>query len=418
MGRWDDQFEGHAVFTTLAMVRERLDKIGEALDDAEEMEAHARLGRVLDHVEGSLKNADPELVPAGPLDQINGQLEAMASSLQQYEATPQATYLDQANSYADALLGPAAQLSPRASQAGSHDLQSAVSTFRRSSGQHLRNIEQEVSELQAKADEVRQQLETQETKITTQDARLDSVVSEFQAQFSTSEDQRRAEFNQAVEEGRSQLREAVDAADSAVKAAIEQASADLGELLEKSKTASGEALAEVQERADQQFKEFSGTGNQRVSQLDELLKKAVKTVGVIGSTGMAGGYQIVANDEKKAANFWRWIAVVGLASAVAATIFALWHGISEGFELDRFFAKVTVAVPLIALASYAARESSKHREQERINRQIELQLASLDAYLVTLPEPEQNRVRAKLADRFFGELKPAPDESTDTEANE
>lgn len=133
---------------------------------------------------------------------------------------------------------------------------------------------------------------------------------------------------------------------------------------------------------------------------------------------MAGGYQLVANDEKKAADFWRWVAVVGLAGAIAATIFALFHGLSNGFELDRFFAKAAVAIPFLALASYAARESSRHRQQERINRKIELQLASLDAYLVTLPEDEQNRLRAKLADRFFGELALAPAEGAPSETAE
>lgn len=156
MSRWDDQFETHGVFSTLATVRERLDKIGEDVSVAEETESHARLTRVVDYVERSLKDADPELVGAGLLDQISGQLDAMANALQQYEATPQQAYLDQANSYADALLGPAQQLSPRASSVGTHDLQSAVSTFRRSAGQHLRHIEQEVSELQAKADEAKQ----------------------------------------------------------------------------------------------------------------------------------------------------------------------------------------------------------------------------------------------------------------------
>jgi len=90
---------------------------------------------------------------------------------------------------------------------------------------------------------------------------------------------------------------------------------------------------------------------------------------------------------------------------VGAAIFALVHGLSEGFQLDRFFAKAAIAVPFAALAGYAISESSRHREQERINRQVELQLASLDAYLVTLPQPEQDRIRAHLAERFFGELR-------------
>jgi hypothetical protein len=59
-------------------------------------------------------------------------------------------------------------------------------------------------------------------------------------------------------------------------------------------------------RADNQHADLENRSEDRINQLDALLEKAIATVGVIGSTGMAGGYQIVANTEKKAADFWRW----------------------------------------------------------------------------------------------------------------
>lgn len=418
MSKWDDDFENHAVFTSLENVRQRLEALGEGLDDAEGTEAHARLARVVDYLDRSLKDADPELVPPGLLDQIVGELTPLATALEQYEATPEQAYLDQASSYADALIGQARQLSPRASSDGSQDLQSAVTTFRRSAGQHLRNIEEAVEEIRGKADAAKQQLDAQETKMEAQDARLDGVVTDFQAQFSTAEEQRRADFSQVVEEGRAQLREAVETTNTAAKEAVEEAQSELNELLEKTKSDTDQALNEVKSRADEQFAGFSTAGTERVEQLDELLRKAVKTVGVIGSTGMASGYQQVAKNEKKSADFWRWVTVAGLLGAIGATIFAVAHGVTHGFAVDTFFAKWAISVPFAALAAYAGHESSKHRDEERINRQIELQLASLDAYLVTLPEPEQNRVRAKLADRFFGELKPGATEETPPEPTE
>lgn len=145
-------------------------------------------------------------MPSNLLDQINAQLDAMTSSLQQYEANGQQAYLDQAHSYADALLVQVVQLAPGATSDGAQDLQSAVSTFRRSAGQHLRNIEEEVGELSEKVAEAKQELEAQHSKIEKQDTRLDSVVSDFQAQFSSAEEQRRIEAGQAIEEARGQLR--------------------------------------------------------------------------------------------------------------------------------------------------------------------------------------------------------------------
>lgn len=63
------------------------------------------------------------------------------------------------------------------------ELQGAVTTFRRSVGQQLRHVESEVGEVQAKAQGFERQLTAQEEKLQAQDARLDSVVSDVQAQF-------------------------------------------------------------------------------------------------------------------------------------------------------------------------------------------------------------------------------------------
>ena len=53
-------------------------------------------------------------------------------------------------------------------------------------------------------------------------------------------------------------------------------------------------------------------------------------------------------------------------------------------------------------AAYAANESSKHRERERLNRKVHLELASIDAYLVLLPEDQRNNIKGNLAEKFFG----------------
>jgi vacuolar-type H+-ATPase subunit H len=248
------------------------------------------------------------------------------------------------------------------------------------------------------------------TKLEAQDARLDSVVSEYQSQFSTAQESRQTEFSQALEEAKAQIRTSIEQSEQTIEEAVNEAKGNLSSLLEDTRTTTEDALGDVKEKAEEQQEELEKRSEDRIKQLDSLLEKAVKTVGAIGSTGMAGGYQLVANDEKKAANSWRRWAVAALLGAIGATVFAVAHGISNGFHVDTFFAKWAVSIPFAALAAYAGVESSKHREQARINRQIELQLASLDAYLATLPETEQTRVRAKLADRFFGELYPGPHE--------
>ncbi len=187
----------------------------------------------------------------------------------------------------------------------------------------------------------------------------------------------------------------------------------LDELLAKTEEESEKTLTAAKERADTQRKELAKKLDERAKKLDELLEKteeesektltAAKERADTQRTALASGYWSVANTEKKAANFWRTVAALALLGAIGATIFAVWHGVARGFHVDTFFAKWAISIPFAALAGYAAHESTKHRKEATANRKIELQFASLGTYLANLPKEKQDEIRAKLADRFFGE---------------
>jgi hypothetical protein len=450
---------------------DRADKeIGE---DEALREAHARLVWILDYADAALNAVDPELVPLTLLDQITANLNQLAVYAQNFlDAPGEPVFLtDRANGQANEILAQIPALALRVTSGDLRDVQGAVSTSRRSASQHLRNIEAEVETTHAKAalldtqlteqasriqaqdarldsvltqaqeeistaearrqaefgqllEEARGQIRASiqesdatiesalsqaQTRIQAQDARLDSVLAQVQEQISTAEAQRQAELGQLLEEARSQIRASIQDSDTAIDSALSQARTTVGEMIQSAQTASDEALAAVKIRAEEQNEQLAAEGEHRIKTLDELLASAVKTVGVIGSTGMAGGYQIAATREKKAADVWRLVAAFALLGAIAATIFAVVQALRNGFHVGTFLAEWAIALPFVALAGYAAFESSQHREQARLNRQLELQLASLDTYLVALPEEEQNRIRAELADRFFRELK-APEE--------
>ena len=64
--------------------------------------------------------------------------------------------------------------------------------------------------------------------------------------------------------------------------------------------------------------------------------------------------------------------------------------------------RYSTVIVLAFVAAYTGNESSKHRERERQNRKIGLELACLDAYLVLLPDAEKNQIKGSLAEKFFG----------------
>ena len=76
--------------------------------------------------------------------------------------------------------------------------------------------------------------------------------------------------------------------------------------------------------------------------------------------------------------------------------------ISSEFAWPRFAARAFVAVTFGLLAAYAARQADRFDAAEAQNRRTELALASLDPFLVGVPEGDQHELKKQLAVRFFG----------------
>src|SRR4051794_11598771 len=123
MSRWDDQFEQHRVFVASDNAKAELETVAAGLADAEQTEAHARLGRVLDYVDAALKASDPELVAWTVLDQIAAHLDQITTNLQQFSASPEISWLVSANEQADALLQQARLLLPASLPGDTPDIQ-------------------------------------------------------------------------------------------------------------------------------------------------------------------------------------------------------------------------------------------------------------------------------------------------------
>jgi hypothetical protein len=188
------------------------------------------------------------------------------------------------------------------------------------------------------------------------------------------------------------------AIDTTVTAAKEQLDAEAS----SARTSFGELLDGAKERLDEFEQTTEANALALVGSLNEMRDQAVRVLQVIGNTGLTGGYQKVANEEQKDANRWRWISIVSFAVAAAANGVIVWVDLHFNLDLTTLLAsRLSVSIPLLALAGYAVAESRQHRHRERDNRQMELQLASIDPYLAQFPEQKQQEIKEGRVDRFF-----------------
>ncbi|OEK07588.1 hypothetical protein A8C32_17475 [Flavivirga aquatica] len=142
-----------------------------------------------------------------------------------------------------------------------------------------------------------------------------------------------------------------------------------------------------------------------ITQLNTKLTEAKKLVNLIGNVGVTGNYQNIANNHKKSANFWRGFAILFMSIFSVLLVWTIIDLSSLGFDWTKSLIRLVAAAALSYPATYAARESSKHRKLETINRNAELELASINPFIEDLSDDKKQIIKEKLVGKYFGNNK-------------
>ncbi|MDD2859106.1 MAG: hypothetical protein PHU75_10585 [Candidatus Nanopelagicales bacterium] len=205
-----------------------------------------------------------------------------------------------------------------------------------------------------------------------QAARLDNALNGLQATFATAENAR-AEAHLAALEAQS-----------------------------KAESESREAAAQL---LGEDRQSWAQAAEGALVQIRELKAQADELVGAVGLAATSTEYSKYAEQERKAANLWRWVAAGAFAMAFAVFVAMLLAGLGGHITGDTPWQvvvfKITGSAGLLALGYYAGKESKSHREAERTAKSIQLDLAALEPFIANMPEDEKRVIRLGAAQRLF-----------------
>jgi len=159
-----------------------------------------------------------------------------------------------------------------------------------------------------------------------------------------------------------------------------------------------------------------GLENTASSQIDKITQAYVdaqtdikaKTDDINRVTGqaaarmIAGDYEGSAAVEKETADNLRYGALACMLLIVAVLGWAVLESTFTTFEWERFLSKVSLVFLLGVPATYLARESAKHREQQYHHLQTSLDMKAISPFLASLPDEAQHKLKADIASRIFG----------------
>ena len=139
-----------------------------------------------------------------------------------------------------------------------------------------------------------------------------------------------------------------------------------------------------------------------INDLKQKLQDAKNIVGVIGDVSVTGNYQQIANSNKKTADNLRVVAIVLMLILSGLLGYTIWDISGDTYDWTKSIIRILAAAALSYPATYAARESTKHRKLEILNRKAELELAAINPFIELLPETKKQEIKEKLVEKYFG----------------
>ncbi|MFZ5426217.1 MAG: hypothetical protein ACOZEN_04545 [Thermodesulfobacteriota bacterium] len=183
-------------------------------------------------------------------------------------------------------------------------------------------------------------------------------------------------------------------------------------------------LNSIEERHKTDKENFTNEANDIVNKIKNLLNKteyetktrsseiietissyrtqAEQIVGLISEAGMSSRFCETANKERDSSRFWKFIASMALGTWAMFGLIIYFTNNGTSIEWAAVVRQILISTPFLLLAGFSTLQTSKHKRNEIINRQYELELASLDAFISTIPEQERVKIKQDLVSKYFG----------------
>lgn len=398
MSQWDDKFNEHAIHASIDNLTNRLEDKELISEDLNIIEIVDRIVQAKSYAELSLQNLIPALVNHAHLNKANSYLNSITSEVNSYISNKNIGHLNNTSAHIDNLM---VQLN--ALPISKQDI--TEQSFTASLVEYKRLTEKSFSELKKSKDELLESVKTIKTDSAEQKDKLEDLVAEIE-KYDESIQTSLSSFNERFDQTEQQYSEKLDETTNNFENQYQRFSEDISEKLNANVAENEEKVEELLAEHKEHFSEQ--TDSQKLDAqavLDELEEKKVEAsnlLQIIGNIGITGNYKNIANNEKKAADNWRRIALGLMIVMVLIIGFTIFISATNGFDWKLALFRVGAAFVLAIPAAYAAKESAKHRSLENYNRRSELELASLDPYLEKLPKETRDKVKEELTKKFFG----------------
>ena len=390
MSRWTDAYNTHPLHADWAAINEALlvGKVPKEADPTAGMEL-ARLRKLVDYIDGIFRGIDPELVGPSLLQNAYSYVNALLGEINSFFANGNVGHLVNSNANADAIMGIMSQplAAPfgitsgsilKASNAYQNTLVKSAEEYREKMSRLYGESEKKVLTLAEALMRSNETISKLDIRISNMETELPSLLTGFNTAFQTSETQRLDRFDKAV--------------------------------------------LTNQGKFDKQFSDTSEKQIAAILVMSDYQDQAGKVLGSVIDTAQAGAYATYANEQKQSANLYRRLAI-SLMIFAALVLFlpeiSAFAKIASGYSVDwqKALYRLPFSLILFAPAVYLAKESSKHRVNEVLNRRRQHILTTIGPYLALLDDKQAEEIRTEVAKSIFSDGPQVTDDKSSDAGN-
>lgn len=368
-----ENYEKHVLFDKLQQFSEVLsdEKAIEKID----VENLSFFQSVFDYISQRIKLTLPDLVQVSEMDALSNEISAGVTQINNFLGNNNAGHLTNATNNFNSSLTRIRNF-PIPLSKNDFNFSKKIANFESTAIKKFKTLEKEKESIEKSLTEFQTDLENKDKEI----KRLIKLVEDKETEIKNLNSNFQTEFNN-IKTNQSQ---SFEADKKAFRSEIDTAKNTFRSEIDGLKT------------------EIDTDTSELVNNLNKKLEEAKKIVNVIGNVGVTGNYQIIANEHKKTANFWRGMAIAFMIIFSGLLVWTIIDLSADGFNWTKSLIRLIAAAALSYPATYAARESSKHRRLETINRNAELELASINPFIEILPEAKKQAIKEKLVEKYFG----------------
>ncbi len=355
-----ENFENHNIFDRLNSLEEILgnDDVKAKID----LEKLSFFQTVFSYINQRVKLTIPDLVQQTELDALSNELNGGITQVNSYIGNNNVGHLNNATNNFNAAINRIKNF-PIPVANTDFNFSRKIANFEKTAKSKYNVLEKEKEKLETAISEFEKDLENKKVEIQRLLKLIDSKESEIQnlsSAFKTDFENIKTTHNQSFENDKTTFRNEINTAKELFR----------------------EEIDELKNSIDTDTSSL-------VTKLETKHTEAKKLVNLIGNVGVTGNYQNIANSHKESANFWRGFAIVFMSIFSGLLVWTIIDLSSSGFDWIKSSIRLVAAAALSYPATYAARESSKHRKLETINRNAELELASINPFIEGLSDDKK-----------------------------